>query len=168
MVEYAMGLPIWQPSNSNYWSPTESLAVDLMGLRERASSVLGQAKYKTVVIAMAPVFELWGKAWLKYGSVAAWFARFLSTDTGQVLLAQGIKQPAAVVSSFRSDDWHRYGLGVLLTEALAACWKHLPREVESQSDLRTAFLKILTELSARQIPEALHLRTKVAEAIGAL
>ena len=168
MVEYAMALPIWQPNNSNYWSPTETLAADLMGLRERASLVLGLTKYRSVVIAMVPVFEQWAKAWLKYASVAAWFARFLSTDTGDVLLAQGISQLAAVVNSFRDDDWHRYGLGALLTEALAACWKHLRREVESQSDLRTAFLKILTELTARQIPEALHLRTKVAEAIGAL
>jgi hypothetical protein len=166
MVEYAMSLPLWKPSDNNYWSPTETLAIDLMGLHERAATVLGRTEYRSVVIAMAPVFEQWANAWLKYGSVAAWFARFLPSDSGRLLLAQGIKKLATVINSFRPDDWHRYGLGTLFTEAIAACWKHMPHDVESQQDLRVAFLKILTELSARQIPEALHLRSKIVEVIA--
>ncbi len=166
MVQYAMTLPAWQPSEGNYWCRAESLAVDLMGLRETQASVLGKAKYKSVVSAMAPAFERWASQWLKYGSVASWFAHFLPTESGQVLLAPGTKQLAGVVASFEDRDWHHHGLGVLFTEAISACWKHLRNEVESQSDLRKAFLSILTELCARQIPEALHLRNKVSEALG--
>jgi hypothetical protein len=166
MVRYAMTLPAWQPGESGYWSRAESLAVDLVGLHETAASVLGQAKYQSVVSAMVPVFEQWASRWLKYASAAAWFAHFLPTESGQVLLSLGIKQLAGVVGSFEERDWHHHGLGVLFTEALAACWKYLRNEVELQPDLRKAFLSILTELCARQIPEALHLRNNVSKVLG--
>jgi hypothetical protein len=166
MVRYAMTLPAWQPGEGNYWCRAESLVVDLMGLREAQASVLGKEKYIDVVRAMAPAFEEWARKWLKYGSVAAWFAHFLPTESGRVILAQGIKQLASFVGSFEERDWHHHGLGVLLTEALAACWKYLRTEVGLQPDLRKAFLSILTDLCARQIPEALHLRTKVSQVLG--
>ena len=166
MLRYAITLPAWQPGEGNYWCRAESLVVDLMGLREAQVSVLGKAKYINVVRAMAPGFEEWARLWLKYGSVAARFAHFLPTEAGRVLLAQGIKQLSGVVGSFEERDWQHHGLGVLLTEALAACWKYLRNEVELQPDLRKAFLGILTELCARQVPEALHLRNKVSEALG--
>jgi hypothetical protein len=113
------------------------------------------------------VYQEWGSKWLRYGSIAAWFAHFLPTESGRVLLAQGITQLADVVGSFRDDDWHRYSLGAVLTDALAACWKYSQQEVESQPDLRKAFLGMLAALCARQIPEALHLRNKVSETLVA-
>jgi hypothetical protein len=162
MVQYAMALPTWQPSEPGYWSRAESLAVDLVGLHETAALVLGQAEYKGVVGAMVPVFEQWASRWLKHASAAAWFAHFLPTESGQVLLSMGIKQLAEVVGAFEDRDWHHHGIGGVFTDALAACWKHLQNEVELQPDLRKAFLRILTELCARQVPEALHLRNKVS------
>jgi len=163
IVRYAMTFPAWQPSESGYWSRAESLAVDLVGLHKAAAAVLGQAKYQSVVTAMVPVFEQWASRWLKHASAAAWFAHFLPTESGQVLLSLGIKQLAGVVGSFEERDWHHHGLGVLFTETIAACWKHLRHEVESQGELRKAFLCILNELCARQIPEAVHFRNKVTE-----
>ena len=38
------------------------------------------------------MFGQWGSRWLKYGSAAGWFAYFLHTESGQVLLPQGVKQ----------------------------------------------------------------------------
>ena len=166
MAEYSMSLPAWQPGKAGYWSRAESLSVDLMGLRDMQASVLGQAKYKSVVTSMAPTFERWGGQWLKCGSVAAWFARFLTAESGQALLASGIKQLADQLASFRDRDWHDYGLGPLLADALAACWKFLRNEVECQPPLREAFLRILTELCVRQVPEALYLRNKVSETLS--
>jgi hypothetical protein len=166
MVDYAMALPAWQPSARGYWSRAESLAVDLVGMHKDAAAVLGQAKHKAVVQAMAPVFERWAKAWLNHASAAGWFAHFLTTESGGVLLAMGIKELASVVGSVEDRDWHQQGLGGILTDALAAGWKSKQNEIEQQPELRKAFLQILTELCARQIPEALHLRNKVSEALG--
>ncbi|MFI5096986.1 MAG: hypothetical protein ACHQT6_03335 [Candidatus Acidiferrales bacterium] len=165
MVNYAMGLPAWQPSARGYWSRAESLAVDLVGMHNDAASVLGQAKHKAVVQAMAPVFERWARAWLNHASAAGWFAHFLTTESGEVLLAMGIKELANVVGSFEDRDWHQQGLGGILTDALAACWKLKQNEIEQQPELRKAFVQILTELCARQVPEALHLRNKVSETL---
>ncbi len=41
------------------------------------------------------------------------------------------------------------------------------QHIETDSDLRASFLRMLTELTARQVPEALHLRHKVSEFVGA-
>ena len=166
IVRYAMTLPEWQPGEAGYWSRAESLAVDLMGLHETAASVLGQAKYRDVVTAMAPVFDLWASKWLRHGSAAAWFASFLPTESGQVLLSLGIKQLAEALGSFEERDWDNHDLGPLFAGAPAACWIHLRNEVELQQDLRGAFLRILTELCALQIPEAMHLRHKVSEVLS--
>ncbi len=166
MVDYAMTLPAWQPSARGYWSRAESLAVDLVGMHNDAAAVLGQGKNKAVVKAMAPVFERCLSAWLNHASVAGWFAHFLTTESGDVLLVMGIKELAKVVGSFEDRDWHQQGLGGIFTDALAACWKRKQSEIEQQPELRKAFLQILTELCARQIPEALHLRNKVSEALG--
>jgi hypothetical protein len=165
MVDYAMALPSWQPNARGYWR-AESLAIDLVGLHESAASVLGQAKHKGVVSTMAPVFERWAQQWLKHSSAAGWFAHFLTTDSGEVLLAMGIKKLAEVVGSLDEREWRRQGLGGILTDALAVCWKRLQPEVELDPELRKAFLRILTELCAKQVPEALHLRNKVSEALG--
>ncbi|HEV2990192.1 MAG TPA: hypothetical protein VG759_17240 [Candidatus Angelobacter sp.] len=167
IAEYAMNLPAWQCGKPGYWCPVETLAADLMGLREGAVTVLGQATYTELVAMMTPVYEEWGNTWLKYASNAAWFAHFLPTESGRVLLSQGIRQLADALSSFADRDWHHHSLGPLLTDALAACWKHSQHEVESQPDLRKAFLGLLTALCARQIPEALHLRNKVSETLVA-
>ena len=159
-------LPAWQPSAHGHWSRAESLAVDLVGLRDDSATVLGQAKHTAVVQAMAPVFERWSKAWLNHASAAGWFSHFLTTESGAVLLVMGIKELAKVVGSFEDRDWHQQGLGGIFTDALAACWKHKQNEIEQQPELRKAFLQILAELCARQIPEALHLEEQSIGSAG--
>ena len=162
-----MRQPMWQPDSRLSWSRTDTLAADLMGLREQAAAILGKTEYRSLIDAMAQAFDQWARVWLRYALDAGWFAHFLRTDSGQVLLPQGIKQLANLISSFKDDDWHRHGLGTLFSEALDACWNHAHQHIESDLDLRAAFLRMLTELTARQVPEALHLRQKVSEFIGA-
>jgi len=163
MVAFTESLPVWSAGEGNYWARAEPLAIDLMGLHKEAAAILGQARHKDVVTAMAPTFERWGARWLKFGTVAAWFAAFLATESGQVLLTTAIKQLADAIGSFQDRDWHREGLGGLLTEVLGTCWRVRRQDLRSDSKLRNAFLTMLGHLCARQVPEALHLRSKVAE-----
>jgi hypothetical protein len=167
IVDFALALPNWQPKPGFSWNPAESLAADLLGLSEAQSEVLGKAHYLSVVIAMQPVFERWAKVWLRFGSVAAWFCKFLLTESGCALLPWGIEQLADQLSSFEEGDWQRYYLGDHLTDVLAVCWKSRRSEIESQPSRQVAFLQILTELCARQIPGALQLRTRVSEILAA-
>jgi len=122
-------------------------------------------KYKPLVTSMAATFERWGNRWLKHASAAGWFAYFLRTESGQLLLEQGVKQLGAVVDSLQDDDWHRHDLGAMLTEVLSLCWTTRQKEVENEGDLRQKFLHVLAVLCARQIPEALHLRNKVSDVL---
>jgi hypothetical protein len=167
MVTYTETLSAWRPGETNYWSRAESLATELMGLSETGIALLGDAKYKDLIGSMGATFEQWANRWLKYASASAWFAYFLRTESGQVLLPQGIKQLAGAVGSLPDSDWHRHDLGALFTEVLSLCWKHRQKDVGKEASLREAFLRLLTVLCARQIPEALHLRAKVSEILGA-
>ena len=143
MVAYSETLPAWQPGKAITRSRAESLAVDLMGLGEIGSPVLGDAKYQGLVTSMVPTFERWGQRWLKFASVAAWFANFLRTDSGRVLLPRGVKQLVAVIDTLPDGDWYHHELGSLFTDVLSLCWKHLRGDVEKDADLRKAFLSIL-------------------------
>ncbi len=63
MIAYTETLPGWQPSDGNYWSRAEGLAVHLMGLSEIGIKVLGEKKYKTLISSMAAAFERCGSRW---------------------------------------------------------------------------------------------------------
>jgi hypothetical protein len=165
MIAYAETLPAWQPNDGSYWCRAEGLAVHLMGLSQIGIRVLGDTKYKALISSMALTFESWGNRWLRFGSAAGWFAYFLKTESGQVLLPQGIKQLAAVVELLPDRDWEHHDLGGLFTQALSLCWKNSQADIEKDGGLRDAFLHLLTVLCARQIPEALHLRSKASEVL---
>lgn len=165
MVDYTFSLPGWVGRKRRIWFHAENLSVDLMGLRTEAVKVLGRKEYTDLVRTMAPTFKLWGEQWLKYGRVAAWFANFLSTESGQALLGQGIQQLGGVVGSFSDSDWKEEGLALSLTSALAAGWRHASNEITADATLREAFLCILMELCSRSIAEAIHLRDRIAHII---
>lgn len=165
MVDYTFSLPAWIGRLPGIWFHAESLSVDLMGLRKEAVKVLGRKEYTDLVKAMAPTFKQWGDLWLEYGSVAAWFASFLTTESGRVLLPQGIQQLSAVVGAFGERDWERDGLALSLTSALAAGWKHVSGEITANASLREAFLRILMELCSRSVAEAIHLRDRISQII---
>jgi hypothetical protein len=119
-----------------------------------------------LVQAMAPTFEKWADQWLKYGRVAAWFANFLSTESGRVLLPQGIRRLSQVVSSSLDDDWEREGLMLNFTSALVTGWKYISGEITADPSLREAFLHILMELCSRSVAEAIHLRDRISQIIS--
>ena len=165
MVDYTFSLPAWVGRRPGIWFRAENLAVDLMGLRTETVKVFGRKEYMDLVKAMAPTFEKWADQWLKYGRVAAWFANFLSTESGRSLRRQGIQQLSEVVDSFSERDWEEGGLALSLTSALAAGWRHAASEITTEAALREAFLRILMELCSRSIAEAIHLRDRISHII---
>jgi hypothetical protein len=166
MADYAMTLPSWRPRTPGFWCPAEYLLISLMGLHKLSVSVLGSERHRASVQAMTSTYDRWAGIWLKFASSAACFAYFLSTDSGRQLLPLGLKHLSSAVGSFDDRDWHQHELGILFTNVAASSWTHLRHEVETQPDLRASFLTVLTTLCARQIPEALHLRTKVSAVLG--
>jgi hypothetical protein len=93
-------------------------------------------------------------------------ANFLTTESGQVLLPQGIQQLSTVMSSFNERDWEKDSLAQSLTSALAAGWKHVSGEITVDVSLREAFLRILMELCSRSVAEAIHLRDRISQIIS--
>jgi hypothetical protein len=162
MIEYAHSLALWKAGRPGYWYTTETLAIDLVGLHKEASAVLGSISSLDIVRAMAPSFETWAGAWVVYARPAAWYGRFLATESGRILLPSGIKQLASAVDGFQERDWQHEGLAETLSEALVACWSELNNRMERDSVLRQAFLRILTALCNRQVSEAIYLRAKVS------
>ncbi len=167
MVDYTFSLPTWVGRRPGIWFHAESLSVDLMGLRTEAVKVFGRKEYANLAGMMAPTFKRWGDQWLKYSRVAAWFANFLATESGEALLRQGIPQLSEVVASFSDSDWKDGDLALSLTSALAAGWRHISGEITTDAALREAFLHILMELCSRSIAEAIHLRDRISHIIPA-
>lgn len=165
MVDYTFSLPAWVGRKPRMWFHAENLAVDLMGLRTEAVKVLGQKEYTGLVTAMAPTFKRWGDLWVKYGRVAAWFANFLTSESGRALLPQGIQQLSEVVGSFEDGDWEREQLALSLASALVVAWKYLSDEITADTSLRKAFLSLLMELCSRSVAEAIHLRDRISQII---
>ena len=58
-------------------------------------------------------------------------------------------------------------MGIWLTAVLSVAWSKLRTAIESDRDLRTAFLRLLTVLSARPVQDAVILRAKVTDALQA-
>jgi hypothetical protein len=166
MADYAMNLPGWRPRTPGVWCPAEYLMISLMGLHKLSVSVLGSPRHRASVQAMTSTFDRWAFIWLKFALSASCFAYFLSTDSGRQLLPLGIKHLSSVVGSFDDRDWYQHELGPLFTNVAASCWTQARQEVETQPDVRASFLTVLATLCARQIPEALHLRTKVSAILG--
>jgi hypothetical protein len=167
MIEYVRTLPDWQPGSPGCWCPAEILAAELVGIDESSAAVLGGVENRAVVEVMASTFDDWGSQWLIYASVAQFYANFLVTDAGEVLLTQGIHQLAAVSGSFPEDDWTRYELGVLFAGTLSTAWARIRPQIGSGGALREAFLKLLTVLCMRNVLQAVNLRSKVTQELGA-
>jgi hypothetical protein len=165
MVDYTFSLPAWVGRRPGIWFHAESLSVDLMGLRTEAVKVFGRKEYADLARTLAPTFKRWGDQWLKYARVAAWFANYLSTESGGALLLPGIQQLSEVVGSFSESDWEEGGLALSLTSALAAGWRHASSEITADAALRKAFLRILMELCSRSVAEAIHLGDRISHII---
>jgi len=165
MAEYVQTLPDWQPTKPGFFCIAEYVVHYLVGIHEDQLQVYGAAEYRPIVSAMAVTLEEWAQRWLGYASLAQWYANFITTESGKVLLAQGIQQLAGEVNSYRDEDFSRYTLGSLLTKALSVAWLELRTIVENDEKFREAFLAILTTLCAKLVPEALNLRGKVVDAL---
>jgi hypothetical protein len=105
MVDFTLEQPHWRPRVPGYWSPAESLATDLMGLDRESAAILGRKEFTDVVEAMAPAFKRWAAVLAHAGDSSGGVRSFSGNRCGSVLLASCIPALAAVVSSFRKDDW---------------------------------------------------------------
>ena len=128
MVDYTFSLSAWVARRPGIWFHAESLSVDLMGLRKEAVKVLGRKEYTDLVKAMASTFKGWGDQWLKCGSVAAWFANFLSTESRTSVAATGYPATERGCGFLQRKRLGKDGLALSLTSALAAGWKHVSGE----------------------------------------
>jgi hypothetical protein len=166
MAECTDKLPDWQPAKPGWYCPAEYVVHYLIGIHEDQIKTYGERQYRPIVLGMASAMNTWTERWLGHASMAQWYANFITTDSGKVLLAQGIRQFARYVGGYRDEDWSRYGLGTLLSKVLSVAWLEFRSTIESDAQFRADFLTILTTLCAKLVPEALNLRGKVVDALN--
>jgi hypothetical protein len=135
-----------------------------MGIRSARTS-LGQAKYVPLVKAVAPAYERWMGRWIKEGDLATSLAYFLSTESGSILLPQGMRHVAAVLPSFSASEWRRERLTDALSAAVRTCWKKYRDQVRSDPDFWKAFLTVLNALCARQDAVALSIQLEARSSV---
>ena len=166
MAAHADKLSDWQPAKPGWYCPAEYVTHYLVGIHEDQVKTYGDGQYRSIVLGMASAMKIWAEKWLGHASMAQWYANFITTDSGKVLLAQGIQQFASSVGGYRDEDWTRYGLGSLISKVLSVAWLELRSTIEGDAQFRANFLTILTTLCAKLVPEALNLRGKVVDAFN--
>ena len=149
MIKHMLDSPVWSPEWKHGWFHVHDVVAELMGIRSARAS-LGQAKHTRLVEGMAPLYERWTERWIKQPDLAISFAYFLSTESGSLLLPEGIRRIAAVLSSFSDYDWRRERLTDALSAAVRTCWKKYREQLRSAPEFWRAFLTVLNALCARQ------------------
>jgi hypothetical protein len=160
MIRHMLDSQAWSPDWKYGWYHVHDVVAELMGIRSARIS-LGQAKYVPLVKAVAPAYERWMERWIKEGDLATSFAYFLSTESGSILIPQGMRHIAAVLPSFSDSEWRRERLTAALSAAVRTCWKKYRDQVRSDPDFWKAFLTVLNALCARQDAVALSIQLEV-------
>lgn len=157
MVLYSFESPIWKPETLRLTYDLQNLATEIMGLG-MTLQVVGGENFSEAIQSMAPLFEEWAKRWLAYPAVACRFAALLSTTAGTTLLSMGIKQLAGAIDHYSESDWRPNHFDETLAEALQSCWRKAHGQMDTDLDLKRAFVGLLNVLCKRLNPEALELR----------
>jgi hypothetical protein len=161
MIKHMLDSRSWSPEWKYGWYHVHGVVAELMGIRS-ARTLLGQAKYVRLVEAAAPLYERWMDRWIKEGDLATSVAYFLSTESGSVLIPQGLRHIAAVLPSFSDYEWRRERLTDALSSMVRTCWKKYRGQVRSDPDFWKAFLIVLNALCALQDAMALSIQLEVA------
>lgn len=159
MIKYMLDSSVWSPEWKHGWFHVHDVVAELMGIRSARAS-LGQAKHARLVEGMAPLYERWTERWLRHADLVISFAYFLSTESGSVLLPDGMRRIAVVLSSFSDYDWRRERLTDALSAAVRACWKKYREQLRSSPEFWKAFLTVLNALCARQDAVALAIHSE--------
>jgi hypothetical protein len=164
MIRHMLDSQTWSPDSKYGWYHVHDVVAELMGIRSARTS-LGQAKYVPLVKAVAPAYERWMGRWIKEGDLATSLAYFLSTESGSILLPQGMRHVAAVLPSFSASEWRRERLTDALSAAVRTCWKKYRDQVRSDPDFWKAFLTVLNALCARQDAVALSIQLEARSSV---
>ena len=158
MIEYVLESPLWQndPSTPGGFY-LDGLYVHLMGLGF-AGAIFDQENYTDVLAPLLPLYERWAREWLRRARVAEAFARFLVKPAAGKLILPGLTWLARSVPKIREYEWEQGRLSDELLALLCTCWSDHLSELESNSEVKGAFLDLLNSLIARGYPGALALR----------
>jgi energy-coupling factor transporter ATP-binding protein EcfA2 len=161
MIEYALESPLWQnaPSTPGGFHLT-TLYIHLMGL-DSVGTVFSQEEYTDIITQLFPLYEKWAREWLKHSRVAEAFTRCLVKPAARKLILPGLTWLAEVAPGIREHEWERSRLSDELLTLLCTCWSNYLPELESDSEVKKAFLSLLSILVARGHPGALELQDTI-------
>jgi hypothetical protein len=163
MIQYALKSPLWR---NNYSVPCynrlEDLYIQLMGLKDGAE-ILGHHDFSEIISDLIPLYEQWASEWLNKASVANFFARFILKPSASQMMISGLEWLAKGVKQITPDQWRYYSLSDNLISVLCACWKKYRHEVETEPDIKKAFLDILNLLISKGNEDALVLLDQIVQ-----
>ena len=163
MIEHALSSPEWDRNSGRSTFRVAEMWLELMGL---SSNGISGEEFAGPLGGLLPLYERWAHQWLALPRAATSFAAFLSQPAARRLLLPGIRWLSAGVSSFEEYDWHHFDGKSACVTALRTCWERHRNALQTDAELRNAFLRLLTLLVRRQEPAALELHDVVARAIN--
>ena len=168
MILYALSSPLWRNDDSVpcYHRLTE-LHIQLMGLGFCAE-VIGQQEYSDMITELIPLYEKWAGEWLNKIITAKAFAAFILKPAAKQMIIPGIKWLNKGINQIHLSQWKFYSLSESLLSVLWSCWKKYRPEVESKSDVKSAFLDILNLLISQNDENALELRDQIIQSTASM
>ena len=161
MLTYAEQLG-WTPEAKIAFHLEEALT-ELLGWGVGART-LGNAEFRDVITQMQPVYESWGRAWIRDGGLAPAFARFLLRPSASRLLPIGLKWLDEARREFSEHEWTRGHLEDAVVDLLRHCWSGCQAQLRQDGEFRAAFDGLLNSLVNLNNVSALELRDLINRA----
>ncbi len=164
IIRYCLVAPHWQKTKS--WRDQRhliDLQMTLMGI-DYLSDITGQPEFTQYITGILPLFEQWQARWLNNAQVARNFAHFLSKSSTINIRTRGLRWLAESTSTISDYQWNQESLSDSLISLLYLCWTEHRAEIDSDIDVRSSFLSLLSTLCSKQFPGALELRDQVIKA----
>ena len=160
MMKFALESPRWGRVKGQSSFRLYDLMIEVMGLSWFNRSV-DDERFACYLACLKPEYERFAEGWLSSPHVAAAFAAFLSTPAARDLRLDGMIWLDRSVAGYDPHDWRTDRLSQSLLEALRTTWHADGSLVATRPAVRDAFVRLLGELAARQLPGALQLRDEV-------
>jgi hypothetical protein len=164
MILYAIDHPRWDP-DTHLQHYLGNIVSELLGFDPRWTGLSLGEEAAAEVGTLKDVFEKAAQRWFGIPDVTRGFMAFATKPAAARLRLPGVFWVAKAVDGFDSYDW-RDGMDDSIVDFLDVVWQREGGEISANTELREAFLRLLSTLVSRGGHAAIALRDRVVASLG--
>jgi hypothetical protein len=161
LITLAKSSPKWEVRKIGFRYHLKQLWCEILGFSGHPSRSAGVGWTRAVLLLKDEIVS-WCKLWLRDSDAASAFASFVASTNSEQLQRVGIMQLGSALNTIEQHSWGHDRLTPSLMAALHNVWRVHPEIVAPGREASPAFHAILSYLTARLVPEAIELQSRVA------